>query len=399
MVHFVAQVRPAATPAPRAHPAVLGIVRAGVRQVDHDDARTAGCRPSGTRHRSRPRAGTTSASWPQPPRPGRPARAPRRPRPQPYVDDDRRRQAPGHVRVRDTDQVPRPAARPHRCRRPRNGAPPGTAAAARMSVRADEPGAAHLDLRDTEQRRAEADIAERRPATTSTAAITISGRARASRRARARALNRRTDGGIAVGGGPYQPPASGARIDHRRRLRRSVPTAFRRRAAARTAGPARRTIHRCRWVRRRRGRSRPGHGRRRRRGRRRRPARRARRRSWSPISEIGGAPMVTTTSPRPRPAQHLARHVVPGSARRPCAGRRGRRRRSARRRPRPARDASPGPNTSRITAWSAMASAVAISAWKSRVRYIRYGWKTTISCPSPATSRSVSRAAVIEVGW
>ena len=39
--------------------------------------------------------------------------------------------------------------------------------------------------------------------------------------------------------------------------------------------------------------------------------------------------------------------------------------------PSPGSRISPGPNTSRITAWSASASAAAISVWKSRVRYTR----------------------------
>ena len=67
--------------------------------------------------------------------------------------------------------------------------------------------------------------------------------------------------------------------------------------------------------------------------------------------------------------------------------------------PSPGSRTSPGPKTSRMIASSAIARAVAISACMSRVRYIRYGWNTTIRWPLPASSRSVCRAAVIEVGW
>ncbi len=179
------------------------------------------------------------------------------------------------------------------------------------------------------------------------------GRAAASRRARARSLNRRTEAGSPPPGhgpaasvvpGRSRLSASAPRSPHAEKRRASSPVRTTAGCASGERAEQLVTHQRDRWC-------------------------------------AHGDHHVALAGPAERP--RLARR--PMTARRPCAGAAAVPRRSAPTPPSPGPRTSPGPKTSRTTAWSAIASAAAISVWKARVRYIRYGWKTTISCPSPAT--------------
>ena len=267
--------------------------------------------------------------------PPRSARPPR-PRTVPGQSRDDRRPVHGRQRARP-GRGPRPG-RPGPAARRR-----GTAAASRTCIGGDQrrcrPPAPSRTPSTAVPYTIQASSADRRPAPGR--AATAQGSAARSRRCRARAMNRRTDGGTASVSartsrqlraplGPSPPPGRTASPAGRTGGTEPV-------AGATGSGPAV-------------GRRRPA------RRAARRPAARSAGRPWSPPRRPGGPRRTTSAGTSSQ------------TARRPCARRAGRSPRSARRRPRPDRAPRPGrrpPSRPPRRRWPAPSAS---SACRSRVR-------------------------------